>query len=152
MIWTAKPIGKRLPGWERRALEVLGHHMAQPITWGLSDCLTVPIDLCEAMTGVLIVPAHLRRYRTEAGAMRLLFKAGFKDVEEALWAAFPRLDGVAQARRFDAGVIERKDAAGKPVLATVIIGQSGQAIGRDHAGVTLVSQLDLRSAFAIGER
>jgi hypothetical protein len=151
-IWSPKPVPRRQPGWEGKALAVLGRHMALPITWGLSDCLSVPADLCRAMTGVVILPQHLRRYRTEAGAMRLLLKAGFSDVEEALNAAFPRLAGVAQARRFDAGIVERKDEAGRPVLATVIITQGGQAIGRDQAGMVLVPQLTLRSAFAIGAR
>lgn len=133
-------------------MTVLQRHMAQPLSWGISDCLTVPADLCEAMTGVRILPPHLRRYRTEIGAMRLLKRAGFNDVEEALNAAFTRLDGTAQARRFDAGVVERKDEAGRSVLATVIIFQAGQAIGRDGAGTVLVPQLTLRSAFAIGAR
>ena len=151
-VWTSKPIGRRLPGWEPRAVATLSRHMSMPLTWGVSDCLVVPADLCEAMTGVTIMPSHLRRYRTEAGAMRLLKRAGFEDVEEALNAAFARLDGVAMARRFDAGVVERFDAAGRPVLACVIISTGGQALGRDHAGPVLVPQLTLRSAFAIGAR
>lgn len=151
-LWTPKPIGPRLPGWEKKALAELGRHMAQPLTWGVSDCISVPADLCLAMTGVNILPAHLRRYRTEAGAMRLLKRAGFADVEEALNAAFPRIEGVAMARRFDAGVVERQDSSGRPVLATVIIFHAGQAIGRDALGKVLVPQLTLRSAFAIGAR
>lgn len=151
-IWTPKPVGPRLPGWEKKALDVLDRHMAQPLAWGVSDCLSVPADLCVVMTGVNILPRHLRRYRTEAGALRLLAKAGFSDVEEALNAAFPRIEGVAMARRFDAGVIERKDIAGRPVLATVIITNGAQAVGRDACGPVLVSQLSLRSAFAIGAR
>lgn len=151
-LWVPRPIGPRLPGWEGKALAVLARHLDQPLAWGVSDCLTVPADLCKAMTGTTVLPAHLRRYRTEAGAMRLLRKAGFSDVEEALNAAFPRLDGVAQARRFDAGVVERFDEAGRPVLATVIIIHGGQAAGRDWNGKVLVPQLTLRSAFAIGAR
>ncbi|MBN9335619.1 hypothetical protein [Devosia sp.] len=151
-IWTPKPIGPRLPGWENKALAVLNQHMAEPLTWGVSDCLSVPADLCFAMTGVSILPRHLRRYRTEAGAWRLLVRAGFSDVEEALNAAFPRLEGVAMARRFDAGVVERKDPSGRTVLATVIITNGAQAVGRDAEGPVLVSQLSLRAAFAIGAR
>lgn len=151
-IWTPKPIGPRLPGWEKKALAVLDGHMSRPLTWGISDCLSVPADLCRAMTGTNILPRHLRRYRTEAGAWRLLARAGFSDVEEALNAAFPRLEGVAMARRFDAGIVERKDSSGRSVLATVIITNGAQAIGRDAHGPVLVSQLTLRSAFAIGAR
>lgn len=150
-VWTAKAIPARIPGWERAARPVLETHMAQPITWGTSDCLSVPIDLCQAMTGVSVLSAHLRRYRTELGAYKLLAKLGFADVEEALNAAFTRT-AVAMARRFDAGVVERLDEAGRPVLATVIVIEGGQAIGRDHAGIVLVPVLSLRSTFAIGAR
>jgi hypothetical protein len=125
--------------------------MAQPITWGVSDCLSVPADLCRAMTRVTILPMHLRRYRTELGAYKLLAKLGFADVEEALKAAFPET-AIAMARRFDAGVVERRDSAGRPVLATVIVIEGGQAIGRDLDGVVLVPVLSLRSTFAIGAR
>lgn len=149
-LWTPKPIGKRLPVWERAALAIFARHMAMPLTWGLSDCLTVPADLTQGMCGVTILPAHLRRYRTEAGAYRLLRKLGFMDVEEALKAAFPQI-APAMARRFDCGVVERR-VDGRPVLATVIITHGGQAQGRDADGPVLVQQLTLRSTFAIGAR
>lgn len=151
-IWSPKPIGPRLPGWEHKALDVLQRHIAQPLVWGVSDCLTVPADLCRAMCGVAILPAHLRRYRTAAGAYRLLARMGFSDVEEALTAAFPRLEGAALAHRFDAGVVERVGLDGRPVLATVIVADRGQALGRDEAGPVLVPVLSLRSTFAIGAR
>lgn len=149
-VWTPKPVGRRLPGWERAGIAVLQGHIAQPIAWGLSDCLSVPADLCKAMCGVTILPAHLRRYRTELGAYRLLRKLGFADIEEALNAAFPSVP-LAMARRFDAGVVERL-VDGKPVLATVIVSDRGQAVGRDQAGPVLVPVLSLRATFAIGAR
>lgn len=151
IIWTPKPIGPRLPGWEAKAIAVLGRHMALPLQAGLSDCLSVPADLTEAMCGVSILPAHLRRYRTMAGAYRLLSKLGFSDVEEALAAAFPRLPA-AMARRFDAGIIERRDGVGRPVLATVIVSDRGHSLGRDEFGPVIVPTLGLRSTFAIGAR
>lgn len=149
-MWSPKPIGRRLPGWERKAIAELQRHLAQPITWGLSDCISVPVDLCQAMCGVTILPPHLRRYRTEFGAYRLLAKMGFASIEEALNAAFPAVPP-AMARRFDAGIVERT-IGGRPVLATVIVTDRGQAVGRDASGPVLVPVLSLRSTFAIGAR
>lgn len=149
-IWTPPAIGPRLHAWERAALAVLSHHLRQPFAWGVSDCLTVPADLAEAMCGVVVLPAHLRRYRSAEGAQKLLFKCGFADVEEALAAVFPRIPS-ARAMRFDAGVLERR-LDGRPVLSTVIVSSGGQALGRDETGPIAAPVLGLRATFSIGAR
>lgn len=58
----------RLPGWETAFVRVMESHMALPFAWGVSDCLIVPADLCQVMTGVDPMKG-LRRYRSEMGAL-----------------------------------------------------------------------------------
>ena len=147
--WTPPIIKPRKPGWDAAMISVLEEHLAQPHTWGISDCLIVPADICRAMTGSNPFPNRMRRYRTESGALKLLLKLGFRDVEDALKAAFPTRP-LAQARRGDCGVVEGW-IDGRSVLSTVIIIGGGKAIGRDLNNQRItVPALSLRSAFEVG--
>src|SRR5690606_17430549 len=89
MSWVPPKIPARITGWERAYVSALEQQMALPFGWSPeAHCLGAPAALCMAMTGVDPMKG-LRRYSSEAGAWRQLFKLGFKDVEEALAAVFP---------------------------------------------------------------
>jgi hypothetical protein len=145
--WTPPAIPPRRPGWERAYVEILERHMALPFSWR-QHCLTVPADLCLGMTGVDPMRG-LRRCSTEAGAMKLLFKLGFSDVEGALAAVFPPVP-LLMARRGDCGVFDHL-VDGKRALATVII-MGDRAVGKGPGGQVSVPTHRLKSAFAIGAR
>jgi hypothetical protein len=147
--WTAPVIPPRLPGWENALAATMQRHMALPISYGTSDCLLQIADVCLAMTGVDPM-RRLRRYRTETGALRIMAALGFGDVEQALAAVFPRIDGVGNALRGDAGIVERLVDGHLVLSAVVIIGH--MAVGKDDFGHAPVSTLALKSAFAIGAR
>lgn len=146
MTISAKSPPARLPGWERSYVEVLMHHQAQPFAWGTSDCLIVAADLCKEMTGR--DPMHgLRRYGTEAGAMKVLLKSGYRNVEEALEATFPEVSPLL-ARRGDCGVLEQS-IGGQPWLSTLIV-MGDRAIGKGPRGPVVVAMSSLKRTFAIG--
>jgi hypothetical protein len=145
---TWKTPAERQPEWERSYVAVMERHMAQPFAWGVSDCLIVPADLCAEMCGRNPLPAKLRRYRTEAAAMKLLLSLGFHDVEEALAQVFPPIP-LLRARRGDCGVLEQT-VNGKPWLATLIVMGDGSAVGKGIAGLVRVPVHKLKSTFAIG--
>lgn len=144
--WKPPLIPARLPGWERAYVEVLGAHNAQAFAWGVSDCLIVAADLCLAMTGVDPMQ-KLRRYSTEAGALRRLVKLGFNTVEDALEATFPVVP-LARARRGDCAVLEQV-VDGRPWLSTLII-MGDRAVGKGPQGPAYVATASLRRAFSIG--
>lgn len=147
-LWTPPAIPARKPGWERSYVEVLERHMAAPFTWGSSDCLVVPADLCKAMTGVDPMKG-LRHYGTEFGAMKVLARIGCASVEDALARAFPSVP-VLLARRGDCGVLAQT-VDGKPWLSTLIV-MGDRAVGKGPDGPVSVPTHRLKSAFMIGAR
>lgn len=146
MTMSVKSPPARLPGWERSYVDVLTRHQAQPFAWGQSDCLIVAADLCKAMTGTDPMRG-LRRYGTEAGAMRVLIKAGFRTVEDALQATFPEVSKLL-ARRGDCGVLEQS-VDGQPWLSTLIV-MGDRAVGKGPLGPVVVETSRLKRTFAIG--
>lgn len=144
--WTTP--AKRRPGWERSYVEIVQHHMALPVIWGESDCLTVPADLCEGMCGRNPFPTKLRRYSTELGAAKLMRRLGFETVEDALAGVFPRVSKT-MVRRGDCGVFE-SILDGRPQLACLIVLHDGTAAGKGIAGPVRVPVSRLKSTFAIG--
>lgn len=147
--WTPPTIPTRKSGWDAAFIETIQHHVAAPFAYGASDCLLMAGDVCRAMTGVDPMRG-LRHYRTEVGALRLLARLGFGDVEDALAAVFPRLAGAAQAMRGDAGVVVRL-VDGQPVKSTVIV-LDHRAFGKHALGPLTVPTLTLSAVFAIGAR
>lgn len=144
--WTTP--AERQPGWERGYAETLQRHLDQPFVWGVSDCLILPADLCEAMCGRNPFPAKLRRYRTELGAGKLMRQLGFETVEDALAQVFPPIPKL-HARRGDAGVLEQM-VDGKAQLATMIVLGDGSAVGKGPRGLVRIALARLRSTYAIG--
>lgn len=147
MSWTPPSIPARLPGWERQFVVTMERLRSVPFGWSPdAHCLGAPAELCRVMTGVDPMRG-LRRYSSEAGAWKQLFKLGFRDVEQALEAVFPEISPM-RARRGDSGVLEQV-VDGKPTIATFII-MGDRAIGRGPRGPVYVPIGALRRCFAIG--
>lgn len=139
--WTTPLV--RLPGWEQRYVETLERHNAMPFEWGVSDCIIVACDLADAMCGRNPLPLRMRKYRTAEGAHRRLLSLGFRDIEAALAAVFPRIP-TSRARRGDCGVLEQGDQ-----LACLIV-TGPMAVGKGPEGPVSVPVTRLKSTFAIG--
>lgn len=133
----------RLPDWDRRLARAVDRHAAIPGEWGVADCLLTCADIVEAVTGIDPAVDIRGRYKTEAGAVRLLRKRGYADVAEALAALFPT-EAVLMAQRGDLGVVER---GGR--LTACFIADRGAAAKTEH-GLSFFPQTDLRAAFRVG--
>jgi hypothetical protein len=140
--WTT-PL-ERTTGWESRFVETVERHMASPFEWGVSDCLTVVADVCDAICGRDPMPARLRHYRDEGAAMALMAALGFAGVTEALVAVFPEI-GLRRARRGDCGVLE---ASALGPACFIVLGAN--AVGKGAAGPIYVPVTRLARTFAIG--
>ncbi len=146
-MWSPVEIPSRKPGWEHAYAELLQRQAETVFAWGKADCLTRVADLCESITGANPLPKSMRRYRTAAGAARVMARLGFADVGEALAATFPET-ARAKARRGDCGVAE-VHIGGKPVLSTfIIIGTS--AVGSNERGPVVIPTMSLKRTFRIG--
>jgi hypothetical protein len=145
LIWTPPAIPPRQRGWETRFAALMEHELAQPFSWGSSDCLTLAADVCEALTGVQPFPLELRDYDSAAGAATVLVKLGFTSISGPLEAVFQPIPS-ARARRGDCGV--RVSAEGE--LSTFIV-LGATAVGRaEGKSRVVVPTLQLAQTFAIG--
>ncbi|TPM59160.1 hypothetical protein FJ959_09840 [Mesorhizobium sp. B2-2-4] len=138
---TSQP---RLKDWDRRLARVTEKHLAMPGVWGVSDCLQTDGEAVEAVIGANPFAEVAGRYKTEAGAARLLRKRGFANVEEALASLFPKMPRL-MARRGDLAVVERNGQ-----LCAGYICEYGAAV-KTETGLTFVPQTEIRSAFRVGD-
>lgn len=119
----------RQKGWERRLLEIVEHHRAQPFAWGVSDCFTLPLDAVIALTGRDPAPG-LHDYDSRASAARRLAEQGWQSVADAFAAHLPEVP-VVFAQRGDVGVIEdpkTKTLCGAVFLAAGVAGKTEDGV------------------------
>lgn len=132
----------RLPDWEARLDVVIAAYQGGVFIWGERDCLRLPLECAEAVTGrrfVHLVPA----YRSGAGAALALRRRGFSGVGDALGSHFEEI-APAFAGRGDIGiVIEDGTEAGAVVLGAHVSG-----IGR--TGLSILPRSRVSRAFRVG--
>lgn len=143
----------RLRGWELALADVVANHGGMAFEWGRSDCLTLVADVSLALTGNDPLAASRGRYTTALGAKRLMGKAGFASLPDALVGSFDEV-APAMARRGDCGVVETL-VRGKVVLAAVVVtgpnvvGKSAPS-KKGGTGLTTLGRDRLVRAFRIG--
>jgi len=135
----------RLKDWDRRLARVTEEHLATPGEWGVSDCIVTAAACVAAVTGVDIMAPWRGRYKTEAGAARLMRKEGCANVEDVLGKLFglPPI-GRLMARRGDLVVVERNCQ-----LCAGYICEYGAAV-KTETGLVFLPQTETRSAFRVG--
>lgn len=97
--------------WEKRLVAVTEAHMNTPLVWGKSDCLLTTCDAIEAMTGIDPAADIRGKYKSKAGAYRLIKQRGYDSLEAVLAAHFPSPNPdepwpVAMAGRGDVGIYQ----------------------------------------------
>lgn len=135
----------RLPDWDRRLARVTEHHMSLPGEWGVSDCLLTAGDAIEAVTGTDLLAPFRGRYKTEAGAARLMRRNGCETVDD-VFRAFFALEPVGRlmAQRGDAGTIMQGD-----VLTAGYVTEQGFA-SKGPAGLIFSPVTGIVAAFKVG--
>ncbi len=133
----------RREDWPERLAEALDRHASAPGAWGRSDCYMLAADCVLAMTGVEPWPQVRGRYRSASGAARQLRRHGFRSLEQALAAAFPRVP-VLRARRGDLGLVSTPDGPACVVVTGV------EATGKSMEGIRRVPVSALLAAFRVG--
>jgi hypothetical protein len=135
----------RSPGWERRLARVTEKHISLPGEWGVSDCLLTMADAVEAVTETDIMVKWRGKYKTEAGAAKLMKKNGCDTVEDVLRDFF-RLPPVGRlsARRGDVGIVLQ---GGQPTAGYVC--EYGFA-AKGPRGLTFHDLTDIVTAFKVG--
>lgn len=138
---------KRQIGWEARYIETLERHMAAPLEYGVSDCITIPADIAEAMCGKNPLPKKVRTYKDDSSALRMMAKYGFKTIEDLLERIFPEINK-QQVRRGDCGTFEQSVDGKNQLTCVIVVGPV--AIGRGKDGQVCIPIDRLRKTYAIG--
>ena len=129
----------RREDWFERLSEVVDRHQNVSFAYGTADCLTFPLECAEAMTGRKFqVPS----YKTETGAAKALFKAGFVSVGDALASEFTEIPP-AFAGRGD--LVEAVN--GNQVAGGVCVGM--EVVCKTEAGNVLLPRSAIRRAFRV---
>lgn len=112
-----------------------------PFEWGQHDCALFAAAAIEAMTGVDLASGWRGRYRSAAGAARLLRQAGHRDlpglVASHLAPVSPLLAAVG-----DIAAITGQD--GRPALGVVL---GAQVAGPGDRGLMFVPRADVGATF-----
>ena len=69
----------RLPDWRGRLSACIDASLQRPFEWGVHDCALFAADAVLAMTGTDVAVGWRGRYRSAAGAKRILRKTGYLD-------------------------------------------------------------------------
>ena len=93
------------PQWEKRLVAVTEVHINTPLVWGKSDCLLTACDAIEAMTGVDPAAGIRGKYKSKAGAYRLIKQHGYDSLGAVLADRFAEIP-VAMAGRGDVGIYQ----------------------------------------------
>lgn len=133
----------RLPDWDRRLTCLVSSMEDAPSVWGLTDCLLTALDAVVAVTGFDPAADIRGRYKTEAGAARILRKRGLVDVEDALASLFEPI-GRLSARRGDVGVVEQ----GGNLTAGFVCDLG--FLARTATGRIFLPQTAIKTAFKVG--
>ncbi|HGN0868717.1 TPA: hypothetical protein ACKROV_001957 [Providencia alcalifaciens] len=81
----------RHPNWTTRLPKTLKKATQNPFLWGEHDCCLFAADCAIAVCGIDIAEKARGRYKTKAGAMRVL-KSEFGDLEAGLSDFFAEID------------------------------------------------------------
>ncbi|WP_146767950.1 DUF6950 family protein [Mesorhizobium atlanticum] len=135
----------RVPDWDRRLARLVSSIGVEAGIWGQSDCLMTAAAGIEAVTGIDIMKPWRGRYRSEAGAARLMRKEGCETVEDVLGTFFglPEV-GRLLAMRGDVGVVE---SGGQ--LCCGFLCDRGFLV-RTESGRILLPQTAIKTAFKVG--
>lgn len=93
------------PQWEKRLVAVTEAHINTPLVWGKSDCLLTACDAIEAMTGIDPAADIRGKYKSKAGAYRLIKQRGYDSLGAVLTDRFAEIP-VAMAGRGDVGIYQ----------------------------------------------
>ena len=91
--------------WEKRLVAVTEAHLVTSLVWGKSDCLLTTCDAIEAMTGVDPAADIRGKYKSKAGAYRLIKQRGYDSLGAVLADRFEEI-GTAMAQRGDVGIYQ----------------------------------------------
>lgn len=135
---------ERVNDWDQRLAAVTSRHLRTASVWGESDCLLKVADAIEAVIGVDPAAGIRGKYKTEAGAAKLMRKRGFETVEDVIASMFDQTEGKLMAQRGDICIIEENGE-----IAAGYMTEYGAAIATP-SGSAFRSPMEIARAYKVG--
>lgn len=138
---------KRLPGWRSRLDAAIEEMRRTPFDWATGhDCaLALASKGILALTGEDVSAPYRGRYQTERGALLVLRKAGFQDLEELAASILPEV-AVPFARVGDIVTFPMESAFGSSF--GIVNGERAFVLRPE--GIGTMDILQARKAFKVG--
>lgn len=137
----------RLDDWRARLAAEMDRQRRDPFRWGQHDCaIGFAAGIVEALTGADLARGYRGKYRSQAGALRLLREAGAADLGDFAAQLLPEVHP-AFARVGDIGVIAAPGVIGQ---AFCMLDASGIVV-MTEAGHGRRPREDVIRAFRVGE-
>lgn len=136
----------RLPDWRARFAAEMDRQRRDPFAWGQADCaIGLAAGAVQALTGQDLGAEWRGRYKTPAGALRVLRKAGHASLADAVAASLPEIHPV-YADIGDIGLIEADGPLG---CALCVVDFSGLIVLTEN-GHGRRPRDDMKRAFKVG--
>lgn len=104
---------KRRTDWRARLSDEMDRQRRLPGDWGRHDCaIGLAAGVVEALTGTNLARGYRGRYRTPAGAQKILEDAGAEDLRAFVAALLPEIHP-SKANVGDIGLIEEDGPLGQ---------------------------------------
>lgn len=132
----------RRPDWRSRLSACVEGALKRPFEWGVHDCALFAADAVLAMTGVDHADFWRGRYRTAAGAMKILGRGGYDGHVAYVAAHLPELHPSVAADG-DIAVIETELGPALGVVAGALVAVPGPI------GLSFVSRAEAMQAFHV---
>lgn len=143
MIEAARPRFRRLAGWQTELTRFLEERRDMPFAWGENDCALHVADWVLRMTGEDPGADYRGRYRSAAGAARVMRRiAGGGVVAVATRAFGPPAASPFLARRGDIAAVRGRTADGHLDLALGVVDETGgrvASMGFDRQRLSLLA-------------
>ena len=133
---------ERSEDWPRIMRELIAQHMAQPFSWGGSDCAFV-FEIVRAMTGRDIL-VDIRGYTSEAGALKRLNQAGHSNTLSLVQEHFVEI-APEMAQRGDIGYPR---TIAHPLMSPAII-DGANAFSKDPSGGIVIPRSGIARAWRV---
>lgn len=135
----------RLDSWDNRLEDIASTHASILPEWGASDCLMAVGEAIQAVVGNNPFEQFHKKYRTEAGAAKLMRRHGCENVKQ-VFETFLGLEPVNRfsARRGDVGVMMLNDE-----YVSGFICSYGFAIKQPH-GIAFYPVSEIEQAYKVG--
>lgn len=135
---------KRIPHWRPALFDYVHAVAAKPFAWGEHDCALFAAGAIKVMTGEDFAGGYRGKYRTLAGGLRQVKRAGFANHADLAASILEEIHP-SEAQIGDIAAVEEDGAIGLGIIQ----GERIYVLRPGDAGIGTVSRMDAKRAFRV---